>query len=120
MPTYEYHCKACDHEFEEVQRITEDPIQKCPSCGKKKVRRLISNTSFVLKGGGWYDDGYHGNGGKTEKEGKANGSAAADASKSSSKKSDSSKESSKKSDSSQSSSQSSSKKSDSKKAGTKK
>lgn len=61
MPTYEYHCKACDHEFEQEQRITEDAIKKCPSCGKLKVRRLISRgSSFQLKGGGWYDDGYHG------------------------------------------------------------
>jgi len=60
MPIYEYHCKACDHEFELEQRITEDPVKKCPACGKHKVRRLISNTSFMLKGSGWYSDGYHG------------------------------------------------------------
>jgi putative FmdB family regulatory protein len=61
MPTYEYHCKACDHEFELEQRITEDAIKKCPSCSKLKVRRLISSgSSFQLKGGGWYNDGYHG------------------------------------------------------------
>jgi len=58
MPTYEYHCKACDHEFERVQRITEDPIKTCPKCKKRKVQRLISQTSFVLKGSGWYNDLY--------------------------------------------------------------
>jgi len=63
MPTYDYHCKACGKEFELEQRITENPIKKCPSCGKFQVRRLISNTSFVLRGGGWYSDGYHGSGG---------------------------------------------------------
>jgi len=62
MPTYEYQCKACGKEFELEQRITEKPIKKCPSCGKFQVRRLISNTSFVLRGGGWYSDGYHGSG----------------------------------------------------------
>jgi putative FmdB family regulatory protein len=60
MPTYEYLCKACDHEFEKEQRITADAIKKCPSCKKMKVVRLISSgSSFQLKGGGWYDDGYH-------------------------------------------------------------
>jgi len=58
MPTYEYHCKACDHEFERVQRITEDPLKTCPKCKKRKVQRLISQTSFVLKGSGWYNDLY--------------------------------------------------------------
>jgi putative FmdB family regulatory protein len=61
MPIYEYRCLACDHEFEREQRITEDAIKKCPACGKLKVRRLISSgSSFQLKGGGWYNDGYHG------------------------------------------------------------
>jgi putative FmdB family regulatory protein len=58
MPVYEYQCAACGHEFEREQRISEDPIKKCPSCGKQKVKRLISRTSFVLKGGGWYGDLY--------------------------------------------------------------
>jgi putative FmdB family regulatory protein len=58
MPVYEYQCTACSHEFEREQRISEDPIKKCPKCGKLKVKRLISRTSFVLKGGGWYSDLY--------------------------------------------------------------
>lgn len=58
MPVYEYQCSACNHEFEREQRISEDPIKKCPECGKLKVKRLISRTSFVLKGGGWYGDLY--------------------------------------------------------------
>ncbi|HEY8123676.1 MAG TPA: zinc ribbon domain-containing protein [Myxococcota bacterium] len=58
MPVYEYQCSACQHEFEREQRISEDPVKKCPKCGKLKVKRLISRTSFVLKGGGWYGDLY--------------------------------------------------------------
>ena len=58
MPVYEYLCKACGHEFEREQRISEEPIKKCPSCGALKARRQISRTSFVLKGGGWYSDLY--------------------------------------------------------------
>src|SRR5262249_46074736 len=51
-------CKACGHEFEREQRISDAPIKKCPSCGALKARRQISRTSFVLKGGGWYSDLY--------------------------------------------------------------
>jgi putative FmdB family regulatory protein len=58
MPTYEYQCSACQHEFERDQRISEAPVKKCPKCGKQKAKRLISRTSFVLKGGGWYGDLY--------------------------------------------------------------
>ncbi len=58
MPTYSYVCDACKSEFEREQRIIEDPIKKCPMCGKKKARRLITNGNFILKGGGWYADGY--------------------------------------------------------------
>lgn len=58
MPVYEYQCAACNHEFEREQRISEDPLKKCPNCGKLRVKRLISRTSFVLKGGGWYSDLY--------------------------------------------------------------
>jgi putative FmdB family regulatory protein len=58
MPIYEYLCAKCDHEFEREQRITDDPVKSCPSCRSRRVKRLISQTSFVLKGGGWYADGY--------------------------------------------------------------
>lgn len=56
MPIYEYQCDNCGV-FELSQRITEDPLKKCPTC-KSKVRRLISNTSFMLKGSGWYATDY--------------------------------------------------------------
>ena len=58
MPTYEYRCEKCGHEFERDQRITDEPVKKCPSCRAARVKRLISATSFVLKGGGWYSDLY--------------------------------------------------------------
>jgi putative FmdB family regulatory protein len=66
MPTYEYQCDACEHEFERDQRITEDPIKTCPSCKARKARRLISRTSFVLKGSGWYSDLYSSPGAKPD------------------------------------------------------
>lgn len=59
MPTYEYACSACGHAWEQVQRITEAPIEVCPKCAASAAHRLISGgTNFILKGGGWYSDLY--------------------------------------------------------------
>ncbi len=60
MPTYEYRCQACGHELEAFQKITENPLRKCPECGKQKLERLISGGNFVLKGSGWGKDLYAG------------------------------------------------------------
>ncbi|KPK49507.1 MAG: hypothetical protein AMJ63_16480 [Myxococcales bacterium SG8_38_1] len=60
MPTYDYACDACDHEFERQQRITEKPLKKCPKCGKNQARRMIGGGGFILKGGGWESDLYSG------------------------------------------------------------
>ena len=65
MPIYEYACKKCG-EFEVTQRITEDPLKKCPSCGRK-VTKLISQSAFHLKGSGWYATDY-GKNGKTKSD----------------------------------------------------
>ena len=54
MPIYEYRCGGCGHEFEEWQKIHDEPVKKCPSCRGRRVERLVSATSFQLKGGGWY------------------------------------------------------------------
>jgi putative FmdB family regulatory protein len=58
MPIYEYQCGGCVHEFEEWQKITDKPLRKCPSCSARRVERLVSMTSFQLKGGGWYVSEY--------------------------------------------------------------
>jgi putative FmdB family regulatory protein len=58
MPTYEYACEACENTWEAEQRITEPALTECPRCKEPKARRLISGSRFVLKGGGWYADGY--------------------------------------------------------------
>jgi putative FmdB family regulatory protein len=82
MPIYEYHCQQCGV-FEVTQRITESPLTTCPTC-KTEVRRLISLTSFVLKGNGWYATDYARPNGKSEssgdsgtKDGSPNGSGTA-------------------------------------------
>lgn len=64
MPIYEYCCRGCGKKFERLQKIFDKPVTSCPKCGKK-VERLISQTSFALKGEGWYKDGYA-KGGKKE------------------------------------------------------
>src|SRR5215468_10475426 len=58
MPTYSYACDACGGSFELEQRISEDPVKKCSLCGKPQAKRQIVSGNFILKGGGWYSDGY--------------------------------------------------------------
>ena len=59
MPTYEYHCDACGHDFEEFQYFSEDPLTKCPACKKKKLRRLFgTGASIIFKGSGFYETDY--------------------------------------------------------------
>jgi len=67
MPIYEYRCKACDHETEALQKMSDKPLRKCPECGRLQLQRLISAPSFRLKGGGWYETDF-----KSDKESKRN------------------------------------------------
>ncbi|MEW6298882.1 MAG: zinc ribbon domain-containing protein [Thermodesulfobacteriota bacterium] len=60
MPIYEYTCQRCG-DFEVMQRISEDPLKQCPTCGAK-VTKLISRSAFHLKGSGWYITDYARNG----------------------------------------------------------
>lgn len=66
MPMYEYRCEDCGHEFEVIQRFSDDPVTVCENCGKETAKRLISQTSFVLKGSGWYVTDYGRKGAKKE------------------------------------------------------
>jgi len=59
LPTYDYICTKCHNAWELEQRITENPVRKCPKCGANTAKRQISSgAGFILKGGGWYADGY--------------------------------------------------------------
>jgi putative FmdB family regulatory protein len=73
MPIYEYECTSCCNVFEIFQRMTEDPLMTCPNCSGS-VKKLMSMSSFQLKGGGWYADGY------SSKSGSGSGSTATDVS----------------------------------------
>ncbi len=65
MPFYEYQCSSCGHHREELQKVTDRPLRKCPACGRSTLRRLVSAPVFRLKGGGWYETDF-----KADKEAK--------------------------------------------------
>ncbi|MFI5250815.1 MAG: FmdB family zinc ribbon protein [Bacteroidota bacterium] len=59
MPTYTYHCKNCEYEFDHLQKISDDLLKKCPSCGKETLIRLIGGgAGLVFKGSGFYNTDY--------------------------------------------------------------
>jgi putative FmdB family regulatory protein len=67
MPFYEYECQACKYHTEVMQKITDAPLTRCPSCGKRTLKKLVSAPVFRLKGSGWYETDF-----KSDKEGKRN------------------------------------------------
>lgn len=59
MPTYDYECATCGHQFEEFQSITARPLKKCPECGKMQLQRLIgTGAGIIFKGSGFYETDY--------------------------------------------------------------
>ena len=59
MPTYDYRCEACEHEFEEFQSISAGALRKCPECKRLKLKRLIGGgAGFLFKGSGFYETDY--------------------------------------------------------------
>ncbi|TLZ44317.1 MAG: zinc ribbon domain-containing protein [Gammaproteobacteria bacterium] len=67
MPVYEYECQACKFYTEVMQKVTDTPLSRCPSCGKSSLKKLVSAPVFRLKGSGWYETDF-----KSDKEGKRN------------------------------------------------
>ena len=67
MPFYEYECSNCKFYVEALQKISDPPMRKCPSCKKQTLKRLVSAPVFRLKGGGWYETDF-----KSDQEGKRN------------------------------------------------
>lgn len=63
MPTYEYRCDNCGHEFEHFQSITARPLRKCPECGRNSLNRLIgTGAGVIFKGSGFYETDYRSEG----------------------------------------------------------
>ena len=67
MPFYEYECQACKYYTEVMQKISDTPLTRCPSCGKRSLKKLVSVPVFRLKGAGWYETDF-----KSDKETKRN------------------------------------------------
>ena len=69
MPTYEYKCTACSHEFEQFQSMKDGALRKCPKCGKLKLERLIgTGAAVIFKGSGFYQTDYRSEGYKKSAE----------------------------------------------------
>lgn len=82
MPTYEYVCDACDHEFELFQQMSDPVKRKCPDCGKLKLRRLIGTGAAVLfKGSGFYETDYRSDSYKKARDAEKKGPDKSDAGK---------------------------------------
>ncbi|MCL5801708.1 MAG: zinc ribbon domain-containing protein [Gammaproteobacteria bacterium] len=60
MPIYEYQCSACRHQLEILQKINDAPLSECPECNETALQKMISATSFQLKGSGWYQSDFKG------------------------------------------------------------
>jgi putative FmdB family regulatory protein len=67
MPFYEYECQACKYYAEVMQKISDAPLTRCPSCGKRALKKLVSVPVFRLKGSGWYETDF-----KSDKENRRN------------------------------------------------
>ena len=64
MPIYEYGCGKCSHVFEKLQKVSDQPLRTCPQCGADALSKLVSKTSFRLKGTGWYETDFKNNNAK--------------------------------------------------------
>src|SRR5947207_11745962 len=79
MPTYEYHCDACEHNFDEFQSINDKPLKKCPKCGKPKLRRIFGTGAAILfKGSGFYQTDYRSESYKTAAKAEQEGAKSGD------------------------------------------
>jgi len=68
MPIYPYLCNDCGHEFDRLQKISDDPLNVCPECGAESLRKKLTAASFQLKGTGWYETDFKNKGKKEDKK----------------------------------------------------
>lgn len=75
MPTYEYACPKCGHQFEQFQSMRDEPLKKCPQCKKTGLKRLVGGgAGLIFKGSGFYITDYKKSGAKSESGGKSESS----------------------------------------------
>ncbi|MCB1649664.1 MAG: zinc ribbon domain-containing protein [Pseudomonadales bacterium] len=79
MPIYEYQCQDCGHRLEALQKISDAPLRQCPQCHKESLSKLVSASSFRLKGGGWYETDFKTGAKRHGTQDSAGGSASASA-----------------------------------------
>ena len=91
MPTYEYVCRSCGHEFEKFQSMKDDPVKSCPACRRRQVKRKIGvGAGVIFKGSGFYETDYKNKKPSGEKkEGSSEGKSEGDSSSKSESKSSS-------------------------------
>lgn len=95
MPTYDYQCSACGHEWELFQSMNDSPVKACPKCPKRKAKRLLGiGAGLIFKGTGFYETDYKNKSGGESKEDSGDSSSSSDSSDSSATSSDSSSDSS--------------------------
>jgi len=75
MPIYGYVCKSCEHRFDVLQKMSDDPLVHCPDCGDASLQKELSAPKFRLKGKGWYETDFK-TGDKRNLHGKDSGSSA--------------------------------------------
>ena len=80
MPIYEYRCENCGHELEAIQKLSEDPLRRCPDCDTDGLVKRVSAAGFRLKGGGWYETDFK-SGNKRNVSGEKSGADAASSGK---------------------------------------
>ena len=83
MPIYEYRCENCGHEFDTLQKVSDEPLTVCPKCNESALVKKVSAAGFRLKGGGWYETDFK-SGKKKNLSGDSSSSGSTDASGSSS------------------------------------
>lgn len=69
MPIYEYECDACGHHMETLQKFSDPPLKECDACHSQKIKKVISQSTFHLKGTGWYVTDYASKTGSTRSSG---------------------------------------------------
>ena len=82
MPIYEYQCEACEHRFEKIQKMSDEPLVDCPQCQAPKLKKLVSAAAFRLKGQGWYETDFKTGSKKNVAEGTSSSSSSSSASSS--------------------------------------